>query len=190
MLLAGISFNRVDLDITFVTELLSQRKILGLYQGKSEHGARALGNRSIICDCTHQETYGILNDRLQRNDYMPFAPAVLDEDVDLIFNLPKSKYAAEFMTLLVDTKDEYKDKIPTVVHPKDKTARIQIVTEKSNPLFYDILKSYKNVTGTGILVNTSFNIHNEPIVDKPEDAFNHLRNGIVDYLITPYGIFY
>jgi carbamoyltransferase len=76
------------------------------------------------------------------------------------------------------------------VHPKDKTARIQIVTKESNPLFYDILKAYKNKTGYGILVNTSFNVHNEPIVDSPKDAFNHLRSGIVDYLITPKRIFY
>jgi carbamoyltransferase len=94
------------------------------------------------------------------------------------------------MTILVDTKDEWRDKIPTVVHPKDKTARIQIVTESGNKLFYDILKSYKAQTGFGILVNTSFNVHNEPIVDKPEDAFNHLRNNIIDYLVTPCGIFY
>lgn len=190
ILSAGSEFNRHDLDINYVAELILNKKIIGLYQGRSEHGARALGNRSIICDCTHSETYGILNEKLQRNDYMPFAPAVLDEDVDSIFYASKSKYTAEFMTLLVDTKDEWKEKIPTVVHPKDKTARIQIVTEQSNSLFYKILKSYKDKSGVGILVNTSFNIHNEPIVDKPEDAFNHLRNGIVDYLVTPYGIFY
>jgi carbamoyltransferase len=94
------------------------------------------------------------------------------------------------MTMLVDTKDEWKEKIPTVVHPVDKTARIQIVTEKSNNLFYRILKNYKeNVLGVGILVNTSFNIHNEPIVETPENAFNHLQNGIVDVLVSPYGIY-
>lgn len=186
----GADFNYKDFDVNFISDLLIDKKILGLYQGHSEHGARALGNRSIICDCTHQETYNILNTKLQRNDYMPFAPSVLDEDVDMIFDVPKSKYTAQFMTLLVDTKPEWRDKIPTIVHPKDKTARIQIVTKESNPIFYDILKAYKNKTGYGILVNTSFNVHNEPIVDSPKDAFNHLRSGIVDYLITPKRIFY
>ena len=186
---AAQGFNRQDLDLEVVAKLLADKKILGLYQGRSEHGPRALGNRSIICDPSHPETYDILNGKLERNDYMPFAPAVLDEDVDTIFHLNKSKYTAEFMTLLVDTKDEWKDKIPTVVHPKDKTARIQIVTESSNPLFYQILKKYKELSGVGILVNTSFNVHNEPIVETPENAFNHLRNGIVDYLISPYGIY-
>jgi carbamoyltransferase len=189
VLASSKGFGRVDLDVDLVATLLQQKKILGLYQGRSEHGPRALGNRSIICDCTYEETYGILNGKLQRNDYMPFAPAILDEDVDFLFHLPKSRYSAEFMTLLVDTKEEWKGKIPTVVHPIDKTARIQIVTSSSNPLFYNILKAYKKNTGVGILVNTSFNVHNEPIVESPDNAFNHLRNGIIDYLVTPYGIF-
>lgn len=187
---ASSGFKFMELDIDFITRMILDKKIIGLYQGKSEHGPRALGNRSIICDCRHSETYNILNTKLQRNDYMPFAPAVLDEDVDMIFDITKSKYTAEFMTLLVDTKQEWQDKIPTVVHPKDKTARIQIVKKDTNELFYSILKSYKSETGAGILVNTSFNVHNEPIVETPQDAFNHLRNGIIDYLVTPYGIFY
>jgi carbamoyltransferase len=190
ILASSEGFTRVDLDLDLIGSLLMNKKILGLYQGRSEHGPRALGNRSIICDCTHEETYGILNGKLERNDYMPFAPAILDEDVDRVFHLNKSKYTSEFMTLLVDTKDEWKDKIPTVVHPIDKTARIQMVTSNSNPLFYQILKKYKELSGVGILVNTSFNVHNEPIVERPQEAFNHLRNGIIDYLVTPYGIFH
>lgn len=186
---AAEGFDRHDFSLEMVANLLKQKQILGLYQGRSEHGPRALGNRSIICDCTHEETYNILNDKLQRNDYMPFAPAVLDEDVNRYFTLDKSKFTAEFMTLLVDTKEEWKEAIPTVVHPKDKTARIQIVTKESNPLFYDILKAYKEATGMGILVNTSFNVHNEPIVETPENAFNHLKSGIIDYLVSPYGIY-
>ena len=79
--------------------------------------------------------------------------------------------------------------LPTVTHPVDKTARIQIVTEQSNPFFYNILKKYKELTGIGCLVNTSFNVHNEPIVNKPEEAFMHLKNGIIDFLVTPYGIY-
>lgn len=189
VLASSEGLNRVDLDVDLVSSLLMDKNIIGLYQGRSEHGPRALGNRSIICDCTHKETYGILNGKLQRNDYMPFAPAILDEDVDRVFHLNKSRYTSEFMTLLVDTKDDWKDKIPTVVHPVDKTARIQLVTKDSNPLFYQILKKYKEKSGVGILVNTSFNVHNEPIVERPQEAFNHLRNGIVDYLVTPYGIF-
>ena len=183
-------FKKDPFYLNVVVNLLLDKKIVGLYQGRSESGARALGNRSIICDCTHPDTYEKLNGKLQRNDYMPFAPAVLDEDVDRIFHLDKSKYSCEFMTILVDTKPEWRDKIPTVVHPIDKTARIQIVTDKSNPLFHAILKKYKEITGVGILVNTSFNVHNEPIVEKPQEAFNHLKNGVIDFLVTPYAMFY
>jgi carbamoyltransferase len=183
-------FKKDPFYLNVVVNLLLDKKIVGLYQGRSESGARALGNRSIICDCTHPDTYEKLNGKLQRNDYMPFAPAVLDEDVDRIFHLDKSKYSCEFMTILVDTKPEWRDKIPTVVHPIDKTARIQIVTDKSNPLLHAILKKYKEITGVGILVNTSFNVHNEPIVEKPQEAFNHLKNGVIDFLVTPYAMFY
>jgi carbamoyltransferase len=180
---------KIPYNVDYVGELLKAKKILGLFNGRAEHGPRALGNRTITCDPTHPETYDIINGKLQRNDFMPFAPAVLDEDADRLFKVDKSRYTAEFMTMLYDTRDEFKDMLPTVTHPVDKTARIQIVTEKSNPFFYNILKKYKELTGIGCLVNTSFNIHNEPIVNKPEEAFVHLKNGIVDFLITPYGIY-
>jgi carbamoyltransferase len=183
------NYNYIPLNIDFVSSLLENKKILGLFQGGFEHGPRALGNRSIICDATYQETYDILNEKLKRNDFMPFAPAVLEEDANCLFKINKSSHTAEFMTMLYDTQDEWKDKLPTVTHPIDKTARIQIVTKKSNPLFYQILKSYKEKSGIGCLVNTSFNVHNEPIVECPENAFEHLKNGIIDYLITPYGIY-
>jgi len=183
------NYNIQPLDFSYVADLLLDKKIIGLYQGKSEHGPRALGNRSIICDATNPETYDILNSKLKRNDFMPFAPAVLEEDANILFKVDKSHHAAEFMTMLYDTQDEWKDKLPTVVHPIDKTARIQIVKRQSEGYFWRILQEYKNKTGFGCLVNTSFNVHNEPIVNHPGEAFRHLRNRIIDYLITPYGIF-
>ena len=183
------TYNYIPLNIDFITSLLNNQKIVGLFQGKFEHGPRALGNRTIMCDATHPATYDVINGKLQRNDFMPFAPAVLDEDADRLFEVSKSRYAAEFMTLCFNTREEWKDKLPTVVHPVDKTARVQIVTENSNPLFYKILKSYKEKTGIGCLVNTSFNVHNEPIVNRPAEAFTHLKNNIIDYLVTPYGIY-
>lgn len=183
------TYNYIPLNIDFITSLLNNQKIVGLFQGKFEHGPRALGNRTIMCDATHPDTYDVINGKLKRNDFMPFAPAVLDEDADRLFEVSKSRYAAEFMTLCFNTRDEWKDKLPTVVHPVDKTARVQIVTENSNPLFHKILKSYKEKTGIGCLVNTSFNVHNEPIVNRPSEAFTHLKNNIIDYLVTPYGIY-
>jgi len=183
------NYIKIPYNVDYVGELLKAKKILGLFNGKAEHGPRALGNRTITCDPTHPETYDVINGKLQRNDFMPFAPAVLDEDADRLFKVDKSRYTAEFMTMLYDTRDEFKDMLPTVTHPVDKTARIQIVTQETNPFFYNILKKYKELTGIGCLVNTSFNVHNEPIVNKPEEAFKHLKNGIVDFLVTPYGIY-
>lgn len=182
------TFYPLEENWRWVTQLLLDKKIIGLYQGRSEHGPRALGNRSIICDPRNEETYKILNNKLQRNDFMPFAPAVMDIDADKLFDVNKSKYAAEYMTLLYDSNPEFN--MPTVVHPVDKTARIQIVTPESNALFYKILNNFRDVSGIGCLVNTSFNVHNEPIVDRPEEAFTHLKNGIIDYLITPKGIWH
>jgi carbamoyltransferase len=184
------TFYPIEENWEWITELLLTKKIIGLYQGRSEHGPRALGNRSIICDPRNDETYRILNDKLQRNDFMPFAPAVMDVEADRIFEVNKSSHAAQYMTLLFDTKPEFKDSIPTIVHPIDKTARIQIVTPESNALFYNILNNFKAKSGIGCLVNTSFNVHNEPIVERPEEAFTHLKNGIIDYLITPKGIWH
>lgn len=183
------NYNVVPYDSVTVANMLMERKILGLYQGASEYGPRALGNRSIICDATHPDTYDNLNNKLERNDFMPFAPSVLDEDADIIFNVTRSSHSAEFMTMLYDTREEWKSRIPTVVHPVDKTARIQIVKKEVNPIFYEILKSYKDKSGVGCLVNTSFNIHNEPIINHPREAFVHLKNDIIDALVTPYGIY-
>ena len=162
---------------------LSEGKIIGVFNGRYEHGPRALGNRSIIGEVTNPETYDKINKKLQRNDFMPFAPAVMSEYAGDVFEVSKSKYTAEFMTMLYDTKPEWSDKIPTVVHPVDKTARIQIVTDSSNPTFHNILKEYNDITGVPILLNTSFNVHREPIVCHPNEAFNHLDNGVVDLLI-------
>ena len=140
-------------------------------------------NRSIIADPSVPGTYKKVNDRLQRNDNMPFAPVVLDTYADSVFNVTKSRYTAEFMALLYDTHVEWHDKIPAVVHPVDKTARIQIVTPISNNKFYNLLTKFHAVTQIPVLLNTSFNVHGEPIVCHPKEAFVHLDNEIVDILV-------
>lgn len=179
-----------NLDASRISQLLDEGNIIGLFQGRMEHGPRALGNRTILADASKKETYKKLNDRLQRNDFMPFAPVVLAKYADRVFDIKKSKYAAEFMTMLYDTKSEWQDRIPAAVHPIDKTARIQLVYEEKNKLLYDILVSFYNLTGIPVLVNTSFNIHEEPIVCWPENAVQHLVNGIVDYLIIENKLYY
>ena len=172
-----------DLDIDNVARLLDQQHIIGLFQGRMEYGPRALGNRTILADARKVEAYDKLNDRLNRNDCMPFAPVVLEEYADDIFKIEKSRYTADFMTMLYDTRVDWHDRIPSALHPIDKTARIQIVYQEKNKLLYDILKSFYIRTSVPVLINTSFNVHEEPIVCWPENAMNHLVNGIVDYLI-------
>jgi len=114
---------------------------------------------------------------------MPFAPIVLDEYFDEIFENPKSKYTAEFMTLCFNTKEEWIDKIPAVIQKSDKTARPQLVKKENVPLFWEILDNYRKVSGIPVLLNTSFNSHNEPIIENPKQAFESLKKGIIDKLI-------
>ena len=169
---------------------LKEGKVIGWFQGRYEHGPRALCNRSIIADPSVPGTYTKVNDRLQRNDFMPFAPVVIDEYANEVFDVTKSRYTAEFMTMLYDTREEWQDRIPAVVHPVDKTARIQIVTENSNPKFYKLINKFNEITNIPVLLNTSFNIHGEPIVCHPNEAFVHLDNGIVDKLVVNNKIYY
>ena len=172
-----------ELDIDKVAKLLDDQYIIGLFQGRMEYGPRALGNRTILADASNAKAYDKLNDRLKRNDCMPFAPVVLSEYADDVFKITKSRGAAEYMTMLYDTHIDWHSRIPAALHPIDKTARIQLVYEDKNKLLYDIMKSFYIRTSVPVLINTSFNVHEEPIVCWPENALDHLVNGIVDYLI-------
>ena len=182
-------YKKSPLNYRELSQHLKEGKIVGWFQGRYEHGPRALCNRSIIADPSIPGTYKKINDRLQRNDRMPFAPVVIDKYADDVFDIKKSKYTAEFMTMLYDTKEEWQDKIPAVVHPVDKTARIQIVTKQSNPKFYNLINNFYNITNIPVLLNTSFNTHGEPIVCHPKEAFVHLGNDIVDILVINNNIY-
>lgn len=177
-------------DVDKISKLLSDGHIVGLFQGRMEYGPRALGNRTILADPSKSDAYNKLNGRLHRNDCMPFAPVVLAEHANKVFKVDKSLYTAEFMTMLYDTHPEWHDRIPAALHPIDKTARIQLVYEDKNKLLYDILQSFYNRTSIPVLINTSFNVHEEPIVCWPENALKHLKSGIVDYLIIEDRLYY
>jgi carbamoyltransferase len=114
---------------------------------------------------------------------MPFAPIILSEKFDEVFTSSKSKYTAEFMTLCFSTKEEWINKIPAVIQKSDKTARPQIVVKDKLPKFWNILNEYYKLSGIPLLLNTSFNSHNEPIIENPNQAFSSLKNGIIDKLI-------
>jgi carbamoyltransferase len=166
-----------------IAEDINLGKIIGWFQGKMEYGPRALGARSILTKATDPETHAKLNERLFRNDVMPFAPMVLSENFDEIFTCSKSKYAAEFMTICYTTKEEWIDKIPAVIQKTDKTARPQIINQNNNRRIWDLMNNYKSISGIPVILNTSFNIHNEPIIENPVHAFTHLQNKVIDKLV-------
>ena len=151
----------------FIAKELKKNKIVGIFRGKMEYGPRALGNRSIICSPQKIEINEILNQKLKRSEFMPFAPCVLAEDFETYF---QSKIAVEdykFMTFTCETKKICDEVAPAIVH-LDKSARPQSVFKKDNNFLYNVLTEFKKETGLGMLINTSFNVHEEPIV-------NHIR---------------
>jgi carbamoyltransferase len=121
---------------------------------------------------------------------MPFAPIVMDEHFDDIFTSTKSKYTSEFMTLCYDTKEEWINKIPAVIQKSDKTARPQVVVKSKLPKFWEILNEYYQISGIPVLLNTSFNPHNTPIIENPTQAFNMLENKVIDKLIINNYVFF
>ena len=162
---------------------LNDGQIIGWFKGGFEYGPRALGARSILVRPTDVSTHKVLNERLKRYDTMPFAPMVMSEHFDKIFVETKSKYTAEFMTLCYDTRDEWIDKIPAVIQKSDKTARPQIVRKDKLPKVWEVMNEYYKLSGIPVVLNTSFNAHNEPIINSPDEAFVHLKNGIIDQLV-------
>ena len=183
------NLKRKKADMKVVAEHLNEGSIIGWFKGKFEFGPRALGARSVLVRPTDAETHEKLNKRLGRNEVMPFAPIVLGERANDIFvTNNKSHYTAEFMTMCYDTREEWIDKIPAVVHKVDKSARPQLVFDY-NP-FYEVLVEYEKLSNIPVLLNTSFNVHGEPIIDGPDQAIKHLLDGVVDYLVMEDFVYY
>jgi carbamoyltransferase len=178
----GLESRRYDPVEPAIAELLAEGRVVARFNGRMEYGPRSLGNRSILYHCSDASVNDWLNKRLDRTEFMPFAPATLDSDVANAFvGIEGAEHTAEFMTITSDCSDEFKAKCPAAVHV-DGTARPQIVSERSNPSFHRILSEYRELTGIGALVNTSFNMHEEPIVCTPEDAVRAFVRGHLDYL--------
>lgn len=171
-------------DIKKIASLINEGYIVGLFLGRTEYGPRSLGNRSIVVRPTDKETHKKLNERLRRTEIMPFAPAVLSEYVDEIFESCKSKYTAEFMTLCYNVNKNWLDKIPAVVHEIDGTARPQIVIKENNKHFHDLISEYYSLSNIPVVLNTSFNAHGEPINNYPYQVMKHLLDDSVDYIVT------
>jgi carbamoyltransferase len=170
-----------------IADLLTKNHIVARFHGRMEYGPRALGNRSILYPAQDPEVNQWLNHQLGRTEFMPFAPAVLAEEAHRLFkNLEGCDKTAEFMTITFDCTEEMKSACPAAVHV-DGTARPQLVSEKTNPSFHRVLRAYYDRTGIPAVINTSFNMHEEPIVCSPQDAIRAFVQGNIDYLaIGPY----
>jgi carbamoyltransferase len=180
----GIAYTKPEDINGEIARYLSRGYIVARFAGKLEYGPRALCNRSILYEATQPEVNKWLNTQLQRTEFMPFAPVMREADAHLYLKGYDSKtsHTAQFMTVTYHVTDRCKDESPAVVHV-DGTARPQIIRPGVNDDMYDILTKYQELTGRGILVNTSFNMHNEPIVCSPADAVSAYRRGNLDILV-------
>jgi len=179
---------------------LSEGKIVGWFQGRMEYGPRALGNRSILGDARNPEMQKKMNLKIKyREGFRPFAPSVLEEDIQEYFELDRP---SPYMLLVIPVKEErtnplpkdYVDKelyeklyylrsdVPAITHI-DYSARIQSVNKDTNPRYWALINEFKNQTGYGIIVNTSFNVRGEPIVCTPDDAYRCFMRTEMDYLV-------
>ena len=174
-----IKFKKVRNIEKIVAEKLSKGKIIGWFQGRSEVGARALGNRSILANPLMKNMKKKLNDEVKhRENWRPFCPSINDYRYkDYFGNVPES----DFMILAFKIKEKYKRILPSAVHI-DGTARPQVVRKKNNKKFYKLIKEFEKITGHAVIINTSFNIQGEPIVNKPSEAIRCFSGTGIDYL--------
>lgn len=168
---------------TWIAQKLGEGKIVCLFQGRMEFGPRALCNRSILYKCDDPSVNKWLNDQLSRTEFMPFAPVCLRNDsYDLFKNLLGVTQTAEYMTATVDCTDEFKENYPAACHI-DGTARPQLVTVDNNPFMFMLLTAYKELTGKKVLINTSFNLHNNPIIESVNVAYDSWLVSGTDILV-------
>jgi carbamoyltransferase len=167
-----------------IAELIHSGKVVGRFNGGMEYGPRALGNRSIVARPTESEINNWLNKKLKRTEFMPFAPSVLFEYADDIFHnyaTSGAEYASYFMTITYDVKEKWRNSIQAATHV-DGTARPQVVKKEHNSSYYKLIEEYYKLSGIPVVINTSFNMHEEPIVATPYDAIRAFEQGAFDYL--------
>lgn len=180
----GLTAEYVGNDIEKrIAEFIHSGKVVARFNGRMEYGPRTLGNRSILYRPTDPKVNDWLNKRLKRTEFMPFAPTALIEHAGKLFrNYTKGLESAKFMTIAFNTTNWMKKYCPAVVHV-DGTARPQLIDKERNPSYYRILEEYMKLSGLPCIVNTSFNMHEEPIVCSPEDAIRAFKLGHLDVLV-------
>jgi carbamoyltransferase len=175
-----LSYTRLDDPAETAADLLTRGKLIGWYQGREEFGPRALGNRSILADPRDVQNRDRVNNAVKfREDWRPFAPSVLEEAGASLF---ENYHTTPFMTLTFQVKPQKKAAIAAAVHV-DGSARVQSVTRDQNERYYDLIKNFAAKTGVPAVLNTSFNLKGEPIVNSPFDAIRTFYTSGLDALI-------
>ena len=170
-----------------VIDLITNKNIVAVFQGRSEAGPRALGNRSILYDPRDPDGKDFVNKVKRREYFRPFAGSILKEHVHEWFDL-RGMDETPFMMYAVKCKEGIEEKIPAIIHV-DGTCRIQTVTEEQNKNYHDLIKEFYEATGCPIVFNTSFNLGGEPLVETLDDACRTLANSDIEYLYLPeYGL--
>jgi carbamoyltransferase len=176
----GFKVSRHENIDDIVGRAVAGGKIVGRLTGRMEWGARALGNRSIVADPRSSRTIRRINKMIKRRDFwMPFSPAVLSECRARYLHL-RDGHRCPFMTVACETTEVAEREIPAALHPFDRTARPQLVDREVHRAFHRMIRAFQGETGVGAVLNTSFNIHGEPIVNSPEDALNTLLRSELD----------
>jgi carbamoyltransferase len=179
-----ISFEKSPDIARHTAQLMAQGSVVGWMQGRSEFGPRALGNRSILADSRPQENKDRINQMVKKREgYRPFAPSVLQEDARLYFDLPVGIDSFPFMIFVVNVRENMRQQLGAITHI-DGTARVHTVSRETNPRYWDLINAFKDITGVGVLLNTSFNNNVEPIVDNVEDGIVSFLTTGLDYLVV------
>lgn len=172
-----------DADHKTLVDLITSKNIVAVFQGRSENGPRALGNRSLVFDPTFKDGKDYVNTIKRREYFRPFAGSILEEDAKEWFDL-RGMESSPTMMYAVNCQPGVEELIPSIIHV-DGTCRIQTVNRDQNPHYYDIIKAFKDRTGVPIVFNTSFNLGGEPLVETLEDALRTLQNSDIEYLYLP-----
>ncbi len=171
--------------LDLVVDRLQQGKVIGWFQDRFEWGPRALGNRSILADPRNPQMKDIVNTKIKfREPYRPFAPSVLAECAESYFDLPNAArhHPARYMLYVVPVRPCKQSALPAITHV-DGTGRLQTVFRESNPRYYNLIERFAQATGVPAVLNTSFNLKGEPIVNTPANAFNTFSRSEMDTLV-------
>ncbi|MFW5946394.1 MAG: carbamoyltransferase [Candidatus Natronoplasma sp.] len=171
-------WEKIEDAVDLASNMLTEEKVVGLFQGRMEYGPRALGNRSILADPSTVELKKDLNQKLGREPFQPFSPTILEEYKDEYLVYPNSN---KFMTMSFDITERAEEDLVAAVHV-DGTCRPQVLEREDNEIFYDIIKKFEEKTGIGAVLNTSFNLHGHPIVCTPEEAIDSIKKIGLDAL--------